>query len=288
MFSCPLRPAPILLLILSCATHAQVLTLPGETDKFESSIDPMERSQLDFNFWLVHGGNPGSSNLEGAAGSVSLLDLKAPTKARNEFERGYKLLMRKDLPGAEAHLAKAIHLYPQFVSAYNALGSAYLSQNQNEQARSQFAQAVALDDHRPNSYLNQGCAELALKEYPAAEGSLRKASSLAPLDARLQLALVYAEFQNHDYAAVIEAARHEAARPADAGKHNGAAMIHFFAAGAWEAQGNLGEAQREIEILLKEDPNSPSAGQFRHVLQQLKEEQVKRAKNRSRPGLPDR
>jgi transposase len=43
----------------------------------------------------------------------------------------------------------------------------------------------------PNSYLNLGIAQLALKDYPAAEESLRKASSIAPLDLQLSSALVY-------------------------------------------------------------------------------------------------
>ena len=37
-------------------------------------------------------------------------------------------------------------------------------------------------------------------------------------------------------------------------KHEGAAVVHFFAAGAWEAQGNLTQAQSEMETLLQEDP----------------------------------
>jgi len=65
--------------------------------------------------------------------------------------------------------------------------------SQNEQAREEFVKAVALDDHLPNSYLNLACAELALQQYPAAEESLRKASSIAPLDIQLQLALFYGD-----------------------------------------------------------------------------------------------
>ena len=67
--------------------------------------------------------------------------------------------------------------------------------SQNEQAREEFVKAVALDDHLPNSNLNLACAELALQQYPAAEESLRKTSSIAPLDIPLQLALFYGEFQ---------------------------------------------------------------------------------------------
>src|SRR5208282_2185939 len=120
-----------------------------------------------------------------------------------------------------------------------------------ERARDEFARAVALDDHLPNSYLNLGCVNLALKDYPAAEDSLRKASSIAPLDLELLTALAYGEFVNHDYPAVIATAREVHDR--NHKEHKGTAVVHFFAAGAWEAQDNLNEAQQEMETLLQED-----------------------------------
>jgi len=54
-----------------------------------------------------------------------------------------------------------------------------------------------------------------------------------------------------------------------------ASIVHFFAAGALEAQGNLLEAQTEMEVLLKEDPKSGSAPQFRTILEQIKQEQTR-------------
>lgn len=213
--------------------------------------------------------NRGSEEV--ATASISKLDLKAPAKARREYEKGYQLLMRKDLQGAIRHLDAALENYPGFVAAHNALGTAYLNSGQQKEAREEFLKATSLDEHLPNSYLNLGCAQLALKEYPGAEESFRKASSMAPLDLPLRLALTYGEFANKNYSGVISTVHDVHER-----KHQGAAMVHFFAAGAWEAQNNLLEAQREIDTLLKEDPHSPSAEQFRKVLEELKEEERRR------------
>ena len=177
--------------------------------------------------------------------SISKLDLKAPGKARREYSRGYQLLLRKDFAGAIGHLMTSVESYPAFVAAHNALGTAYLNSNQSEKARDEFSKAIGLDDHIPNSYLNLGCAELALKDYPAAEESFRKASSIAPLDLPLLLALSYAEFVNKDYAGVVSTVHEVHGR-----KHQGTAVVHFFAAGAWEAQNNLAEAQEEMNTLL--------------------------------------
>jgi VWFA-related protein len=277
MLNPPLRWALLFSFLLSCEGAAQLLTFPAASDRLGQPVplDAIQTVDFEFNSFLIGSRDPHLSNVESPSSSVSKLDLKSPGKARREYEQGYRLLMGNHLQDAVEHLAKSIAIYPKFVAAHNALGSVYLRMGQNELARNEFAQAIALDDHLPNSYLNLGCAELALKQYPAAEESLRKASSIAPLDVELQLALAYAEFVNHDYPAVLATAHQVHEHP-----HEGAAVVHLFAAGAWEAQGNLSEAQHEMETLLQEDPKSTSAGNFRQILEQIKAEQVLRAKGR--------
>ncbi len=267
--------------LLSCTAAAQVLNFPVSGDRMQTSmsIDALQAAQLDFNIFTVNSTDQNGSPVQSPSASISKLDLKAPGKARREYEKGFQLLMRKDLQGAVEHLGSATEIYPSFVAGHNALGSAYLSLNQNEKAREEFDKAITLDDHLPNSYLNLGCAELALKQYPAAEESLRKASSIAPLDLQLHTALAYGEFLNHDYPAVIETAHQVHER-----RHKGAALVHYFAAASWAAQDNLAEAQHQMETLLREDPKSASADQFRQILQQIKVEQVTQAEAKLHPA----
>ena len=145
------------------------------------------------------------------------------------------------------------------------MGSAYLSLGQNDRAQQEFSQAVALDDHLPHSHLNLGVAQLAVNDYAGAEESLQKASSIAPLDMSLKRALAYGELVNKDYPAVIETTRQMHKH-----KHEGTAVVHYFAAAAWEAQRNLLQAQHELETLLREEPKFPAADQVRQLLQQLR------------------
>jgi len=226
---------------------------------------------MDLDILTINGGGRDRTPLQSPSGSVSALDLKAPGKAQREYEKGYQCLQRKDLEGAVQHLTKAISVYASYVAAHNALGTAFLELAQNEKARDEFTRAVALDAHLPNSLLNLGIAQLALMDFPAAEESLRKASGIAPLDLQLSLVLAYSALKNQDYAAVITTANELHGR-----QHKGAAMVHYFAAGAFGAQNNLIEAQRQMEILLSEDPRSPSADQFRQVLEQIKTERAAR------------
>lgn len=253
-------------------------TTPGGKFGGGMGMDAIDTARLDYDVFTINSRNANRTPLVSPSGSVSKFDLKAPGKAKKEYERGYQLLQRKDLQAAIEHLSIAIRMYANFVAAHNALGTAYLELKQAPLAHEQFAKAVAIDDHLPNSFLNLGIAELALKQYSSAEESMKKASSLAPLDLQLSLALVYAEFTNRDYSAVIATAH-----DVHAGKHNGAEMVHYYAAAAWSAQGHLSEAQRELETLLREAPQSPSADQFRQTLNDLKLDQQQRAEAKLRP-----
>lgn len=254
-------------------------TAPGGKFGGGMGLESIEAARLNFDLFTINSANANHTPLVSPSGSVSKFDLKAPGKAKREYEKGYQLLQRKELQDAIEHLSKAIRFYAKFVAAHNALGTAYLELNKNELAREEFAKAAGIDDHLPNSFLNLGIAQLALKQYPAAEESLRKASSMAPLDLQLSVALVYGEFANHDYASVLATTHDVHAR-----KHKGAEIVHYYAAAAWAAQGKLPEAQREIETLLDEDPKSPSADQFRQVLGEIKAEQQSRTEAKLRPA----
>jgi VWFA-related protein len=195
---------------------------------------------------------------------VSKLDLKAPLGAKNEYAKGRSLLLRKDPNRAIAHFSKAIAIYPKFVAAHNALGSAYMDLNRNDEARGEFAQATLLDDHLPNLFSNLCHAELAVKNYPAAEQAIKRASSLSPLNLYLSTTLVYAQFLNQNYQDAIATA-HQVHQ----GKHDGAATVHYFAAASWRELKNLPEMEGELKIFLAEEPKNPNAESARQLIAQF-------------------
>lgn len=195
---------------------------------------------------------------------VSILDLKAPSGAKREYEKGVSLLFKKDLDGSVQHLSKAVAIYPKFVSAHNSLGTAYMDLDQYDKARENFEQATLLDDHLPNSFSNLCHAELALKHYPAAEQAIKKAASLAPLNLDFATSLVYTEVLNHNYEEAL-ATTHQLHQ----GKHDGAAKIHLWAAAAWREQKNLPEMEEELKTFLVEDPKGPQADKARQLIAQI-------------------
>jgi Ca-activated chloride channel family protein len=205
-------------------------------------------------------------NLESLTAGASKLDRKAPDRARREYEKGVRFLVQKNLSGAVDELKKATAIYPNYVSAHNALGSAYLNLGQSEQAQTEFSTTVGLDDHLPYSFLNLGWAQLALKDFPSAQASIEKATKLAPLDLHLLMALSYAELLNKEYSAVIATAQQVHGR-----KHEDAAVVHYFAAAAYHGQNNLQATQDELRTFLSEAPTSPFADSARQMITQIKD-----------------
>jgi Ca-activated chloride channel family protein len=216
--------------------------------------------------WMLRGeGDTWHRQLEAPSDSVSALDLKAPGAARHEYDKGLQFVAQNKFDGAVEHLTKAIAIYPSFVAAHNALGLAYMHLGQNDQAHKEFTQALSLDDHLPYTYLNLGRSELVLQNYPAAQNAIQKAASLLPLDLPVFTALTYAEFLNHDYAGTIATAHQVHGWR----KHEKAAVVHYFAAAALQAQNKLPETEQELQIFLDEDPNSPFAGNARDTMAQI-------------------
>jgi Ca-activated chloride channel family protein len=204
------------------------------------------------------------NQVENLSDSVSKLDIKAPGQARREYSKGMQSLSQKRFPEAVERLARAIEIYPDFVAAHNGLGSAYMDLGQTANAKKEYAQAVALDGHLPFSYMNLGRAELALRNYPAAQEAMQKASDLAPLDLHLLTALTYAQFLNQDYADAIATAQRVHGR-----QHESAAIVHYFAAASWQGQNNLQETRNELQIFLHEDPQSAMADAARKMVEQI-------------------
>jgi VWFA-related protein len=236
---------------------------PGGTAPFDLSGVGM--MQLNTMVWDRQGQE---SPLLNPALSVSNLDRMAPKKARQEFEKGLQLMYRKDYQQAMPYFSQAIAIYPSFVAAHDALGSSLLSIGRNQEARDEFATAAVLDSRLPVPYMNLGYAELALKHYTSARLAAEKAASIAPLDFSVLSLLAYSQLMSRDYAASIATADRVHSH-----KDRGHAIIHFYAAAAWDGEGHHEEEEsHELEILIKEAPKSKAAEQAKDLLQHIRQD----------------
>jgi tetratricopeptide (TPR) repeat protein len=213
--------------------------------------------------------------------SLSKLDLKAPGRARSEYSKGLAAFVKKDFKAASERLRTATSIYPEFVSAHNALGCAYFSLGQNPLALQEFQRATQLDDHLSSSFMNLGRAELALGQDANAQAAFEKARSISPLIPSISLALTYTQYINHDYTGAIKTAQQAHAHP-----HSGIAAVHYFAAASWLARKRFSETRIELETFLQEDPSSPLADPARKTIAQIKDFEVQPQAIAAVPSAP--
>lgn len=197
-------------------------------------------------------------------GAVSALDLGAPSKAVNEYNQGITALRDQKTPEAVQHLQKAVTLYPQFVSAHNALGMAYTDLDDTEKAKSAFETAAGLDDKFARSYVNLARLSITAGDYQAAKVYVGKAASTRPNDVEVLSLMAYAQNGTQDYTEAIKtvARIHQAS-------HEGKGNVHYIAAAAALQLQDAEVFERELTLFLKEDPNNPLAPAARQNLDQL-------------------
>lgn len=256
-----------MILLYASPSVAQLGPSTPSTNSSATYVGAFDQGQLDF--WMeAKSLEKQRKAVDNLSDSISKLDLQAPGSARHEYEKGRQLLLKQSFAEAADHLTRAVAIYPSFVSAHNSLGSAYLDLGKIDLANKEFEQSVALDDHLPQSYVNLGRAQFALKNFSGAEASMQKASTLSPLDLKMLAALTYAQVLNSDYGGAVATAQQVHAR-----KHQGAAIVHYLAASALQAQNNLPAAQTELQTFLSEDPNSFAATAARQTLDRIRDQQ---------------
>ncbi len=202
-----------------------------------------------------------------APGTISVLDMRAPKKAKKEFEKGNQLFGKAKLGEAAEHYMKAIAIYPQFVAAHNNLGVLYRQQGDNPRARDQFEAAAAQNPRLAAPFLNLGRVALMLNDNASAEPALKSARDIDPLDPEILTLLALAEYRNHHYDDAISTVRR-----LHTGEHKQFATAHVVAAAAWQAEGKLDGVEAEYRVFLQEDPSNASAADARKALTQIEED----------------
>lgn len=110
------------------------------------------------------------------------LQLNPADQARLHHLLGRLLRAAGQLDQAVHHLAQAIELNAHLVEAYLDLGAVYQDRREHNQAVSTLRQAIAVAPGDYRAYHQLGLALKESKEYLGAESMLRKASELAPHD----------------------------------------------------------------------------------------------------------
>ena len=196
---------------------------------------------------IIEANDPSSS------GTISIRDMGAPRKAVEQFNYATSYLRSQNSKDAIKCLQKAINIYPEFVSAHNVLGLAYLDQR-DARAKEEFEAAAKLDDRFSVSFVNLGMLALNASDFTSAGSNLEKAAFLSPRDPKILTALAFAQNGEHKYAESLHTAQ-----LVHALDHHGMGNVHYIAAAAAMSLHDLDTVQRELGTLLKEEPANPLA-----------------------------
>lgn len=149
--------------------------LPGYTS---SSIILAGR---DFN------GNPdiGIITLSRAGGggegdSISVVSLRAPDKARKEFEKGREDFANKKYENSEKHLAKAVEIYPEYALAWQLRGQEQEQLKQDEEAVKSYQTAISSDPKFVPPYIRLALLEAAKANWTEVARLTQRAIDLDP------------------------------------------------------------------------------------------------------------
>jgi len=206
--------------------------------------------------------------------SISVVSLKAPDKARKEYEKAVDDYSKKKFSDAEKHLAKAVELYPEYASAWELRGREQLRQQQVEEARKSFEAAIRADDKFVPPYIQLAVLDAGKADW---ESTLRWAGKALQLDPTSYPDAYFisgvAHFNLQHYAEAERAAR----KSIDLDKEHRFPRAELLLGSILQMKGDHAAAATHFQVFLKADPNSPDAPRIQGYLASL---------NQQKPGTP--
>jgi tetratricopeptide (TPR) repeat protein len=205
--------------------------------------------------------------LSGAiSATVRIGDLKIPGKAQKEYENGCAALKDKKVADAENHLRKAVKEWPNYSSAWIALGQALEAQQKTEEAQDACTRPLAGD----SSYV---LAYLCLADISARSQSWDKVLQLSARALEIDpttnaVAYDYHAAANFNLHHLPEAEK-SALRAVEIDKNNADPRVHFLLAQIYEAKGDRPDEVAQLREYLKYASDPSDINMVKSYLAQL-------------------
>jgi tetratricopeptide (TPR) repeat protein len=190
-------------------------------------------------------------------------------KVMKFFERGLRASQEGKHEQAAKHYAKAVSTAPNFVQAWNNLGGEYRMLKRWEPAEQALRRALALDPESAQARVNLGMVLLGQGKKAEAARSLEEAVKKDPGLASPHFFLGMIAYQKRD----MEMAQREFQRTLELDPEAmPGARVYLASVLAW--QGNLAQATRQLEVLLKNHPTHPQAANAEQLLRRIRNSQA--------------
>ena len=269
---------PMMAVHVNGETPAQFQVMPGATFKVRVSGIGVETTTSDSIYvyaWErshsetinVNTPDTAEKNKEasGSAPTVSVAEMNAPPKAREELQKGTDAFLKGDLKKAQEHYEKAAAIYPQYARAYTDLGVIAIKQGDRAKAREMFSKSISVDEGFLPGYVDLARMEFQDRNYQQSEKLLQKVMSVNPSIPDALALLASTEFMNKEYDKALTDAQRTHRLP----NHEQFADIHLVAGQVYQMKGRQQDAIAEYQLFLKESPNSPRVPSVQKQVAQL-------------------
>jgi tetratricopeptide (TPR) repeat protein len=197
------------------------------------------------------------------------MDPNIPERARKEHQKGVKAAADNQPEKAIKHFQEAIVAYPGFYAAHVRLADQYNILRRYHDAVAAYQKAIEIKPDRAEAHTGIGTAMVKQLKYAEAIAPLRRAIEIDKQSSMPYLLLGLAEMMTGDY----QAAEADLLRAQEIGKP---ALAHIYLANLYDLRGEPQKAIDQLQAFLKENPDSPSSGQIRGVIEKLKKQASKK------------
>ncbi len=193
-----------------------------------------------------------------------------PAEAKKLYERAINDLREKREKEGFESLKRSLELFPTYYLALDRLGTEYVVRGYYEAAHILLTKAVEVNPRGFSSVLGLGLAQYQLKLTNEAIDNLKRATSLyaKSVNAHLWLGAALKRAGKLDQAEVS----FKRAKELSKGK---VADVHWQLARLYSEQKRYKEAADELELFLKNQPDSRDAEKIKQMIAQLKEKAAK-------------
>ena len=196
---------------------------------------------------------------------VSVRELSIPRAAQRDYAQASERLGRRDSAGAEALLRRAVERAPQYVDAWNFLGTLAYQTARYDEAERRFRRALSIDESAYSPLVNLGGVLVTLGRFEEARGYNQRATLSRPSDplAHSQLGMSYLGLNQLPQAekSLLEAIR------LDPGHFSHPQLV---LAEVYARQGRNPEAAAMLEDLLRRHPDLSGAAALREAIGKLR------------------
>jgi len=237
------------------------LTVEGDDQTYETTsvrvdVFTFSAGPVDYNQSIHLRGKDLEFVSRPAVSTVDEGDGIVPAKARKEFQEGEKSVADGKSELAVAHFREAVSIYPSFYTAWVALGDQYEKLGRHDDAIDSYREAIEIKPDRVRAVAGLGAALTRQRKYSDAVPWLKKA---VELDNKASISYLYLGLAELNTGKLADSER-DLRKAYAIGKHP---VAHIYLASLYEHNNDLVSALDELELFIKESPDSRQAPEIR-------------------------